>query len=125
MGNGADVSVGVMLSLRVTVSELGAGALSVCDPFRPPHPSQERGFLRWVGWASPTRDALTGGTLWELENGYGVHRRAGPPDDNQRVDAQHELVPALFRAYLGQRLQKGIVQQRHPVGGYDRVDGVR
>ena len=54
-----------------------------------------------------------GGPTGELENGSGVHRRAGPANDNQGVDAQHEQVPALFRAHLGQRLQKGIVQQGH------------
>ena len=54
-----------------------------------------------------------GGPPGELENGYGVHRRAGPANDNQGVVAQHEQVPALFRAHLGQRLQKGIVQQGH------------
>ena len=52
-------------------------------------------------------------SAWELENGSGVHRRAGPANDNQGVDAQHEQVPALFRAHLGQRLQKGIVQRGH------------
>ena len=35
LGNGWMSGVLVMLSL----SEVGAGALSVCDPFGPPHPS--------------------------------------------------------------------------------------
>ena len=47
LGNGWMSGVGVMLSL----SELGAGALSVCDPLRPPLPRGERGF--WGGASTP------------------------------------------------------------------------
>ena len=59
-----------------------------------------------------------------LEDGYGVYGGAGASYHDEGVDAHHEFVAALFGADLGQRLQQGVVEQGHSVGGDDGVDCV-
>src|SRR6478736_5188204 len=43
-----------------------------------------------------------------------VHRRARPPGDRKRRDAELELPAALLRAGTGERLEKGVVDERDP-----------